>query len=320
MANQIQFRSPSDVLTRGQAVTVPVVLVVDSPLKVRGIHVRFHGAEETKATYTTTSTDGKGNVTTHTHTAVEHTTITENSKLLAGRERRGFFFNLGDAVAGLFGLGRHQMMKPDEHEYEIEVVIPANAPPTHTGDRSRVFYELTAQVDVPFGRDLKATHSFRVAPLPRSASAVKSARVRYPDDEGRGFWDSLFAPDTRMELALAADTLSTGQSIEGTFGVQTDQPLDIRAIRVRLVGHEQSQANGHSDSHEYRQAAVELATPRRILGVYSEHFSLNVQIDGPPTAKGKLFSIDWFVQIELDVPWVRDPKIRAPITLTRSME
>ena len=35
----------------------------------------------------------------------------------------------------------------------------------------------------------------------------------------------------------------------------------------------------------------------------------------PVSATGKLFSIDWFVEIELDVPWAKDPTIRAPIVL-----
>jgi hypothetical protein len=317
MSNQISFGPPAEELTRGQSVQVPIVLRLESAVKVRGIHARFHGAEETKATYTTTTTTGKGQVSTTTHTAVEHVTIVEKEHLLAGRERAGFFANLGDAVSTMFGGGRHQLMPPGDYEYTVEVAIPADVPATHTGDRSRVFYELSCLIDIPLGRDLKEVYSFRVAPFPPELTA-SPVRVRYPDDEGRGFWDKLFGPDIRIELALATDVLSRDGSVEGIFQVETDQPLEVRAIRVRLVGHESSQAHGHSDSHHFQGEAVEIATPGSIQGTYSERFSLSAGTvrEMPVSAKGELFSIDWFVQVEFDVPWAKDPTIRAPIVLT----
>lgn len=316
MSNQIVIRPPADELPRGKTMKVPITLRLESPVKVRGIHARFHGAEETKATYTTTSTSGKGQTTTTTHTAVEHVTITEREQLLEGRERAGFFGNLWDAVATMFGGGRHRVMSPGEYDYEVEVSIPADAPLTHEGDRSRVFYELTGLVDIPLGRDLKAVHSFRVASLPFQPQ-VSPVRVRYPDDEGRGFWDKVLGPDVRIELALAKNVLYRGGSVDGIFQVETDQPVEVQAIRVRLVGHESSEAHGHSDSHQYTGEAIEVASPGSIQGTYSERFSLPADTvrDMPVTAKGKLFSIDWFVQIELDVPWAKDPTIRAPIKL-----
>ena len=315
MSNEISIQRPVEELTRGRSVKVPVSMRLETPVKVRGIHARFHGAEETKATYTTTTSTGKSTTTT-THTAVEHVTITEQKHVLAGRERGGFFANLGDALATLFGGGRHLVMSPGEYEYVVDVSLPADAPPTHEGDRSRVFYELTVFVDIPLGRDMKAVHSFQLAPLPLERT-VSPVRVRYPDDEGRGFWDKLLGPDVRIELALAKDVLSRGESVDGLFQVETDQPVDVRAIRVRLVGHESSQAHGHSDGHHYRGEPVEVAAPGSIQGTYSERFTLTADSvkDMPPTAKGKLFSIDWFVQVELDVPWAKDPTIRAPIVL-----
>ena len=76
MSNEIRIQPPAERIPRGKPMTVPVTVVLDGPLKVRGIHAKFHGAEQTKAIYTTTSTDSKGRVTTHTHTAVEHVDIT----------------------------------------------------------------------------------------------------------------------------------------------------------------------------------------------------------------------------------------------------
>lgn len=317
MSNQISFAAPSEELTRGQSVQVPIVLWLESLIKVRGIHAHFHGAEETKATYTTTTSSGKGQVTTTTHTAVQHVTVVEKEHLLAGRERAGFFANLGDAVCTLFGFGKHRVMSPGEYEYAVEVEIPADAPATHSGDRSRVFYELTCLIDIPLGRDLKEVYSFHVAQDPPEIAA-NPVRVQYPDDEGRGFWDKLFGPSVRIELAVAKGVLSREGTVDGICQVETDQPLEVRVIRARLVGHESSQAQGHSDIHRFEGEAVEIATPGSIEGTYSERFSLPADTvrEMPLSAKGELFSIDWFVQVEFDVPWAKDPTIRAPIVLT----
>ncbi len=55
MPGPISILPASDELHRGQSVQVRVVLQLDNPLRVRGLHARFHGAEETKATYVTTT-------------------------------------------------------------------------------------------------------------------------------------------------------------------------------------------------------------------------------------------------------------------------
>ena len=86
MSNEIRIQPPAEQIVRGKPMTVPITVVLDRPLKVRGMHARFKGAEETKAVYTTTSTDGKGHTTTQTHTAVQHVDITTQAHLMSGNE------------------------------------------------------------------------------------------------------------------------------------------------------------------------------------------------------------------------------------------
>jgi hypothetical protein len=63
---------------------------------------------------------------------------------------------------------------------------------------------------------------------------------------------------------------------------------------------------------------LRIATPGAIEGTHSERFELPVSLPGPPTTRGERFSIDSFLQIQLDVPWAKDPKIRVPVTLLTS--
>lgn len=315
MANAIHINSPTERLTRGKPITVPVVVSLDAPLKVRGIHGKFWGAEETKAVYTTTSTDSKGRTTTQTHTAVQHVEVTTQAHLLAGNERLGFFGNLSDAAATVFGGGKHEKLQAGEYPFEIEVSIPEDAPPTHAGEKTRVFYELSIHVDVPAAFDLKATQSFEVAPQAAAPFETAPVRTCYPDDQGRGLVDAMFSPDVRLEMALVSDTFLPGEVIEGIFTAETKKPFNCRNIRVRLVGIESSKAHGHTDQHVHNGPATELGAPGEVAGSFSQEFSLAAETTAPPTTRGELFSIDWFVQIELDVPWAKDPKIRAPVVL-----
>lgn len=315
MANEILIQPPADILVRGKSMTVPISLALDSPLKVRGIHGKFCGAEETRAVYTTTSTDSKGRVTTQTHTAVQHVEITTQEHLLSGNQRLGFLGSLSDAVATVFGGGKHDTLQPGNYSFAVEVSIPAGAPPTHKGEKTRVFYELSISVDVPAGFDLKAMQSFQVTPRTDSTHRAAPVRTRYPEDTDRGLIDALFSPDVHIEMALAADRHRLGEVIEGIFIIQPDKPLGCRGIRVRLVGIENSRANGHTDRYVHQCEAIDLGTPGTVAGLYTQEFSLPAETEAPLTARGELFSIEWFVQVELDVPWAKDPKIRAPVEL-----
>jgi hypothetical protein len=315
MPNAIRIQPPTEQLTRGQPVRVPITLVLDKPLKVRGIHARFHGAEETKAVYTTTSTNGKGHTTTHTHTAVEHNDITNQAYLLFGNDKLGFVGNVTDAAATLFGGGKHETLRPGEYPFEVEVVIPADAPATHTGQKTRVFYELSVYVDVPLKIDLKAAQAFQVGPLEVPLQEYMPVRICYPEDAGRGYMDSMFGPNVKIEMALASNQYRLGESIDGIVIVEPAKPFNCNAMRVRLVGVESSQAQGHKDSHTHQTQPVELAQPGAIHTTFKQEFAFPAAASAPLTARGKRFSIDWYVQVEFDVPWAKDPMIRAPIVL-----
>ena len=241
MANEIRIQPPVETLVRGQNIAVPIVLMLERRLKARGIHAKFWGAEETKADYTTTSTNSKGQVTTQTHTAVQHVEITSQDHLLAGNKKMGFFGNMSDAMATVFGAGTHDTLEPGEHEFSVEVSIPEDVPATHVGQKTRVFYELSIHVDVPAGFDLKATQSFQVEPLPMVEYETAPARTRYPDDAGRGLFDSFVSPNVRVEMALVADKYQLHETIKGIFTIKPEQSLKCRRIIVQLIGIESSE-------------------------------------------------------------------------------
>jgi hypothetical protein len=309
----IRIQTTSDELIPGQTTRIPIVLVLDQATRVRGIHATFHGAEETKATYTTYNAATK---TTQTQTAIEHTDIVKAEFILSGRERKGFFGNITDGLATMVGGGDHDVLDPGEYPFEVEVQVPADARASFAGTKCRVFYELAVLIDIPMARDVKALQSFQVKgadeepPVP-----VGSVRIRYPEDQNRGLIDSLMSPELRVEAALAEGLLRDGDTVEGMLVVDTPKPLRYRAISVRLIAVENTTAHGHTDSYAHKGEPVRIADDGVIENTHSQEFSLPVSPLGAVTLRGQLFSIDCFVQIEFDVPWAKDPKIRVPVTL-----
>ena len=307
----IRIQPASDVLVPGEPTRVPIVIVLDTAIRARGVHATFHGAEETKATYTTYNAATKS---AQTHTAVEHVEIVKREYLLSGSERKGFLGNVADGFATLFGGGEHDVLERGEYPFEVEVQVPPDARPSFAGEKCRVFYELSVLIDVPLGGDYKAVQSFRVidhseAELPPPAPV----RTRYPEDQAGGRLSSWFSPDIRVEAALRKNVFRKGETIEGIFVLETPQPLKYNAINVRLVSVEKTEAHGHKDEHVNEGEPVRLATAGVIESRYSQEFSLPAVCPGPAATSGRLFSIERFVQIELDVPWAKDPKVRVPV-------
>lgn len=129
---------------------------------------------------------------------------------------------------------------------------------------------------------------------------------------------SLFGPDVQLELALADNRFVKGDKIEGFIKLEAARPLKCRKIQVRLAGVESSTAHGYTDAYTHQGKPQVLSTPGEIIDEISHEFTLEALTDGPISSKGTKFSIDWYVQVDFDVPWAKDPFIRAPIELGES--
>lgn len=222
---------------------------------------------------------------------------------------------MSDAVATAFGAGTRDALESGEYPFEIKVSITADAPATHVAQKSRVIYALSIQLGVPAGFDVKTTQPFQVQLTPVATYETAPVRTRYPDDAGRGLFDSPISPDARLEMALAADKYRPGELIEGIFTLETQKPINCRRILVQRVGIERSEAHGHKDKHIHLSAPRELGSPGTVIGNYTQEFLLRAETTAPLTVRGKLFSIEWFVQIQLDLHWANDPKIHVPVEL-----
>lgn len=317
MGHTIKLQTDVKYLVPGETLKVPIIIDLDGPTKVRNISARFHAAERAEANYTSTSTDSDGKTTTQTKTAVEVHDIVDEKFLLEGEPPLGCMAGIVDGFKSLFGAGKGLTLDAGLHEYNVEFTIPADAPPSLTGQKCKIFYDLSARIDLPMARDPNEKYQFNVAPTVEQLEG-KPAVAYYPDDDGRGFWDRTFGKGARLTLAVQNDVFTSGDKIIALFQAETDSVIKIKSATARLVCVESTQVHGHSDSHIHATEPVTIAAAQEIDGGFSTELILDAELIGPPTTRGKHFKVEWYLEVTLDVPWAKDPVIRASIRMVGS--
>lgn len=314
MGRNISVIGGGDVLTPGKLFETTIRIELDEPTRVRGIKARFYGAERTEADYTTTSVDSKGRMKTHHHTAVDYVPIVEEYFVLHGTPSDSFFNGLGDAVATMFGGGQSETMEPGSYEFPISVAIPNDAPPSFKGKKCSVFYRLEVQIDVPIWPDPKLDYKFELLRLPTPLEETSSAYAKHPDPKkGRGFWDRTLSKDIEFEVAIDSDALVAGQESRAMVAIQANEPFKLDLISLAMVGLEKTEAGGHTDRYTHVRPLHQIEVNKSILTDLNREFVFTAATVNPYTTAGKKFSVDWFIEVRLDVPWSKDPFVRIPI-------
>ena len=180
------------------------------------------------------------------------------------------------------------------------------------GENCSVLYRLSVSIDRSLARDPKEKANFEVVPLPQQLDP-QPVVARYPDEENVGFWARTFGKKANLTLVLDKDAFVPGDTIECMLGVETESVMNIRQATARLLCVERTRAHGHSDTAYHHAEPVVIAERQEIEDALSARFMLEVESVGPPTTSGHVFDVDWYVEVTLDVPWAKDPTIRAPI-------
>jgi len=314
MGHEIHFQTDVKYLVPGETVRVPIVIDLDQPTKIRNITAQFHAAERAEADYTVTTTDSDGDTKTETRTAVDYHDIVKQDYILEGDAPLGCLAGMADSFAALVGAGRGLKLDAGQHEYSVQFTIPENAPPSLDGKKCRIFYDLSLRIDRPLARDPRKTHRFEVAPTIEQLQG-EPVVAYYPDENGRGFWDRTFGKDAQLTLALQNDVCTPGDKILALFQAETDSPIKIKSATARLLCIESTRADGHTDSYSYQTEPVTIAAAQEIHGGFSTELVIDAESIGPPTTTAHNFDVKWFLEVNLDVPWAKDPSIRAPIRM-----
>lgn len=299
-------------LVPGERATLRFRMNARESVRVRGAHVSFAGFEETKAVYT--SSNGK---TTTTHTATERNSLVEAKKTFKGQAPAGFFHNLADGAKTLLGGGEHEELPRGSHDVVLEVDLPADLPESFKAKKIRVAYEASIHLDIPAGRDFRQTVAFDGPSAARDETPeLHALTIRYPEDSGRGFFDSVFGPDVSMRVNLNTTVIARGGRLSGELEVRfKDKPPTIKAVVCALIRREKSEARGHRDGHS--ETLVSERLPQRESTSNSLFVAFEVRVPDEMIAdrSGAKFTLSHELAVSLDVPWAKDPTIRIPVVV-----
>ena len=304
-------------LVAGGHATLRFRTTAREPVKVRGAHASFVGYEETKAVYTTTTISGSPPKSTiAVHTALERTVLIEKCKTFMGRARAGFFRNLADGALTLLGGGAHNELSKGSHDVLLEVDLPVDLAETFCAEKVRVVYEAQIHFDIPAGRDFRHTVTFAVPPASLGGDVdSKPLTIRYPENSGRGFFDTVFGPDVSLRVELPSSVVQRGGSLGGELEILfPDKPAKVEAVVCQLIRRESSTAQGHKDRHK-KMIVAERLPQRPGTAHLVVPFELRLPDAMIPTCHGAKFAIVHELAISLDVPWAKDPTIRIPVVV-----
>ena len=316
MGKEIEIALADQVLKRGQSNRINISIKFSKPTKVRGIRAEFKGFEKTSAEYTTTNIDSKGNSKTVTHTATEYVEIAKQEFLLMGGPRKGFFGRIGDSMKTAVGGGDHEEVGPVEQTFEVDVLIPEDAPASFKGKKCEVVYSISVSVDIPIKVDWHEKLSMELPAEPVNFAETIPVHVVFPDDTGRSFWNKTFGKDVRINLAVDRDTLTIGEQALAMLTVETPEPLKVKKIDVAVVGTESTSAQSYKDSYQHRISICEVDTPGLITNETAQEFEIVIpDSEAPLSQQGTNFNVAWAVELRLHIPWASDPIVSAPIRL-----
>ena len=316
MASQvIQIHCPNQ-LVRGEKNEIEVVVNFDKPTKIRGIHAIFFGREETQATYTTTERDADGETRSVTKTARQTVEIVRQEFVLLGEQKMGFFSSLGDSLKTMVSGGSGEVIEPGERRFKVDVMVPNEAPASLRGENCKVVYEVMVSVDIPIKFDWNKAREATVSRPPFDFLETESVHVVFPDESGRSLWDKTFGKDVTMNLAIDRNVICPGEKALAMLTIETLTPFKVKRIACNLIGSEWTRADSHTDSHSHNVELGGIESPNVIVGLSTHEFEILVPPRRYPcTQTGTNFSIDWTIEVRLDVPWAKDPVIRAAIEL-----
>lgn len=116
-----------------------------------------------------------------------------------------------------------------------------------------------------------------------------------------------------IAVTLSADSLALGDVVHGTASWSAEKPPKKVTAVLRWY------TEGRGDTDEEDVAEAELTLGDSAFGLTTSFsFTLTIPEDSPPSYDGAILRILWSVDVRLDIPWGRDDKASAPLTVTLS--
>lgn len=299
----IYIETDRDDYTGGDTVSGKVVMDILTPILCRGVRLEAKGIE-----HSYWSTGSGKNRRTYSQT-INHLNY---SKLLFGDEPLNTLALMSDAIKGIFTKSHYHTFEKGHYEWDFSFNLPQDAPADYeSGGNTCIRYEVSAYVDIPPASDFCETkrltlfESFELPPeKPAEAADEKSFLF---DSEGK----------LSLKVQVENNQYYPGDTVRGSFEVVNNSSKTISEITVGLTEKLQKIAHSSRRSSESNTVLQKYECPQITPGM-PETFSFEFVIPQDIYCTLKYSSIvllDYFVHVNLDVPWAIDLAVDVPILI-----
>ncbi len=195
------------------------------------------------------------------------------------------------------------------HQLRAQVLLGDQLPGTWTGDRLWVEYAVEVHVDIPWWPDKRATFVVRIADARRTVvDEVPTVYVSHAGGPpGKGPY---------LELSLGQHSVPPGGVLRASAALGNVARNNYRRLEVDIIAQE-SYPNvlGGPIVHEHAVARWTVSLDGRTGELQPIPFSVAVPTGLTPAFDLHGCKLQWFVEVNADVAWGVDPKLRVPIVV-----
>jgi hypothetical protein len=199
-----------------------------------------------------------------------------------------------------------QVLSPGEHRYRYTFDVPRDATPSYLGGRCSATYGIAVHVSVPWWPDRHAAFAVPMVALPSTTPLeLKPSIVSSSDGPQPG--------QVYVEATIDRSVLEPGGEIAGAVSVSNTAAHRIRRVIVSLVSIEWTREPRRVLAAGTRLSAILVdGTPPE--GEPS-HFKLRVPEVASPTLRGRSFTLDWQLEVRVDLAFSEDLLLHVPLVV-----
>jgi hypothetical protein len=198
------------------------------------------------------------------------------------------------------------------HRLATRLRLSSGLPGSWEGDRLAIEYSVGVHVDIPWWPDKRVEFSVQVAAAPRLIE---------PDDEGAAVYASHFggppAKGPYLELSLGRRTVDPGTPMQLSAALGNVERNRYRKLDVAIIALETlpTGLGGHY-VHEHMVGRWSVGLDNHSGELQPVPFNLDLPRALAPGFDLHGCKLQWVMQVEADVAWGVNPKLRFPINIS----
>lgn len=206
-------------------------------------------------------------------------------------------------------IGEQTELPVGVHRLRAQLLLGEQLPGTWTGNRLAVEYGVEVHVDIPWWVDKRVNFIVRIA----------DARQTIVQDEPTVYVSHAGGPPAKgpyLELSLGQRSVHPGGLLRSSAALGNVERNHYRKLQVEIVAQESfPNGLGGFNVHDHAVARWTVGLDEHTGELQPIPFSVDLPRGLTPAFELHGCQLSWFVQVDADVAWGVDPKLRVPIVV-----